>query len=56
MESDTESELANVMMFPVREEDPLDIAGYIHEHGEWCYHPSIFVNEHDRQCRCQKCG
>ncbi|EKK8089915.1 hypothetical protein PVP21_003877 [Salmonella enterica] len=56
MESDTESELANVVMFPVKEEDPLDIAGYIHEHGEWCYHLSIFVNEHDRQCRCQKCG
>ncbi|HBM0000633.1 TPA: hypothetical protein LT059_005254 [Salmonella enterica subsp. enterica serovar Kodjovi] len=56
MESDTENELANVVMFPVKEEDPRDIAGYIYERGEYCHHPSIFVNEHDRQCRCQKCG
>lgn len=31
MESDTENELANVVMFPVKEEDPRDIAGYIYE-------------------------
>lgn len=56
MESDTENELANVVMFPVKEGDPRDIVGYIYERGEYCHHPSIFVNEHNRQCCCQKCG
>lgn len=56
MNSDTEKELANVVMFPSKKEEPKDIAGYIYERGEYCHHPSIYVNEHDRQCRCQKCG
>ncbi|EDU8162847.1 hypothetical protein ABLD44_005227 [Salmonella enterica subsp. diarizonae serovar (6),14:z10:z] len=34
MNSDTENKLANVVMFPSKEEEPKDIAGYIYERGE----------------------
>lgn len=56
MNHDTESELANVVAFPVKADDPLDSVGYIYERGEMCLHPGIYVNEKERQCRCKKCG
>ncbi|KAF1366266.1 hypothetical protein [Yokenella regensburgei] len=56
MATETEKELANVVMFPVKDVDPIDYVGYIHERGELCHHPGIYVNEKERLCRCKKCG
>lgn len=56
MATETEDELANVVMFPVKDADPLDSVGYIYERGEYCGHPGIYVNEKERLCRCKKCG
>ncbi|THD47195.1 hypothetical protein ERD95_15295 [Enterobacteriaceae bacterium ML5] len=56
MSADTESELANVVLFPVKDADPMDLVGYIYERGKSCHHPGIYVYEHERVCRCKTCG
>ncbi|MBF1995682.1 hypothetical protein HW114_09350 [Serratia symbiotica] len=56
MATETETELANVVLFPVKDADPIDSVGFIYEKGALCAHPGIYVNEPERQCRCKKCG
>lgn len=45
MATETETELANVVLFPVKDADPIDSVGFIYEKGALCAHPGIYVNE-----------
>lgn len=56
MTTETEDELANVVLFPVKHADPMQDVGHIYERAQYCRHPGMYVNEQERQCRCQKCG
>ncbi|EMK1731218.1 hypothetical protein V8N76_004524 [Salmonella enterica] len=57
--TETEAELANVVMFPgYTPDDPIHDAGYVHQKPDrHCFHQrGIYVNEALRQCICQECG
>lgn len=51
--TETEQELSNVVMFPAKDGDPLKEVGYILEAAPLCRHPGLFIDEKERQCRCQ---
>lgn len=56
MTTETEKELSNFVIFPVKDADPLETVGYVYEKADWCRHPGLFVNEKERLCRCQACN
>lgn len=56
MSNETETELLNVVAFPVREGMEKSDLQFLPE-GEkvLCVHPGVFVNEFERQIRCRCC-
>lgn len=56
--SDTESELSNVVIFPVKDEsDPREHINFRQEdETNFCIHPAYWINEENRHIRCQKCN
>jgi hypothetical protein len=56
MTTETETDLANVVMFPAKGADPMDSVGFIYERAELCLHPGILVSEQQRKLTCKKCG
>ncbi|AYO38483.1 hypothetical protein [Serratia sp. P2ACOL2] len=58
MTTETETELGNVVAFPLADEpDPKSKVNFLLENeGHFCLHPGYTINEHDRQVKCKKCG
>jgi hypothetical protein len=58
MTTETETELGNVVAFPLADEsDPKAKVNFLLENdGRFCLHPGYTINEHDRKVKCKKCG
>ncbi|WP_272693994.1 hypothetical protein [Providencia sp. PROV036] len=58
--SDTESDLKNVVVFPVNgHEDLKKKIAFIHDETKpkgVCFHSGYYVNEHERIVKCRDCG
>lgn len=56
MSNDTENELMNVVVFPIKEGGDKSDLQFLPE-GErvLCFHTSVWVNEFERQIRCRRC-
>lgn len=56
MSTETENELLNVVAFPVKEgADKSDLQFLPEGEKVRCFHPSVWVNEAERQIRCRRC-
>lgn len=53
-----EDELSNIVLFPVKEDDPRNQVNFLYEPSErpYCHHASVRVDEKERQVRCKICG
>ncbi|MED0056229.1 ead/Ea22-like family protein [Escherichia marmotae] len=53
-----EDELSNIVLFPVKEDDPRNQVNFLYEPSErpYCHHASVRVDEKERQVRCKNCG
>ena len=51
-------ELSNIVLFPVKEDDPRNQVNFLYEPSErpYCHHASVRVDEKERQVRCKICG
>ncbi|EFG4269677.1 hypothetical protein BMU74_005109, partial [Escherichia coli] len=58
MEIKPEDELSNIVLFPVKEDDPRNQVNFLYEPSErpYCHHASVRVDEKERQVRCKICG
>ncbi|EKK2478883.1 TPA: hypothetical protein GF147_01300 [Escherichia coli] len=58
MEIKPEDELSNIVLFPVKEDEPRDKVNFLYEPSErpYCHHASVRVDEKERQVRCKICG
>ncbi|MGT4924719.1 hypothetical protein ACRWC3_19850 [Escherichia coli] len=58
MEINPEDELSNIVLFPVKEDDPRNQVNFLYEPSErpYCHHASVRVDEKERQVRCKICG
>ena len=58
MEIKSEDELSNIVLFPVKEDDPRNQVNFLYEPSErpYCHHASVRVDEKERQVRCKICG
>ncbi|EHL0176343.1 hypothetical protein LJK44_005516, partial [Escherichia coli] len=55
MEIKPEDELSNIVLFPVKEDDPRNQVNFLYEPSErpYCHHASVRVDEKERQVRCK---
>ncbi|NGI67705.1 hypothetical protein G5687_25435 [Escherichia coli] len=53
-----EDESGNIVLFPVKEDDPRNQVNFLYEPSEkpYCHHASVRVDEKERQVRCKICG
>ncbi|RIF16990.1 hypothetical protein UQ69_25040, partial [Shigella sonnei] len=53
-----QDELSNIVLFPVKEDDPRNQVNFLYEPSErpYCHHASVRVDEKERQVRCKICG
>ncbi|WP_244566681.1 hypothetical protein, partial [Escherichia coli] len=58
MEITPEDESGNIVLFPVKEDDPRNQVNFLYEPSErpYCHHASVRVDEKERQVRCKICG
>ncbi|OSL86494.1 hypothetical protein [Escherichia coli] len=58
MEIKPEDEFSNIVLFPVKEDDPRNQVNFLYEPSErpYCHHTSVRVDEKERQVRCKICG
>lgn len=58
MTTETESELGNVVAFPLADNaNPKQKINFLLESdGQFCPHPGFTINEHAREVKCKKCG
>ncbi|SRT52966.1 putative bacteriophage protein [Shigella sonnei] len=58
MEIKPEDELSNIVLFPVKEDNPRNQVNFLYEPSErpYCHHASVRVDEKERQVRCKICG
>jgi ribosomal protein S27E len=58
VEINPEDELSNIVLFPVKEDDPRNQVNFLYEPSErpYCHHASVRVDEKERQVRCKICG
>lgn len=58
MEIKPEDELSNIVLFPVKEDDPRNQVNFLYEPSEkpYCHHASVRVDEKERHVRCKICG
>ncbi|WP_063103430.1 hypothetical protein [Escherichia coli] len=58
MEITPEDESGNIVLFPVKEDDPRDKVNFLYGPSErpYCHHASVRVDEKERQVRCKICG
>ncbi|KLX72041.1 hypothetical protein SK80_00230 [Escherichia coli] len=50
--------LSNIVLFPIKEDDPRNQVNFLYEPSErpYCHHASVRVDEKERQVRCKICG
>ncbi|EGN4669281.1 hypothetical protein ISC94_003547 [Escherichia coli] len=53
-----EDELSNIVLFPVKEDDPRNQVNFLYEPSKkpYCHHAFVRVDEKERQVRCKICG
>ncbi|EEV5627058.1 hypothetical protein CTR46_005062 [Escherichia coli] len=53
-----EDESGNIVLFPVKEDDPRNQVNFLYKPSEkpYCHHASVRVDEKERQVRCKICG
>ncbi|SRH03681.1 hypothetical protein [Shigella flexneri] len=58
MEIKPEDELSNIVLFPIKEDDPRNQVNFLYKPSErpYCHHASVRVDEKERQVRCKICG
>lgn len=58
MTGETEKELSNIVVFPAKDDEPRELTNFLYEKADrpFCHHPTVSVNEKDRQIRCRTCG
>ncbi|EGX06793.1 TPA: hypothetical protein ACHKMM_000749 [Escherichia coli] len=58
MEITPEDESWNIVLFPVKDDDPRNQVNFLYELSEkpYCHHASVRVDEKERQVRCKICG
>ncbi|HGX8731247.1 TPA: hypothetical protein ACJINN_000678 [Escherichia coli] len=58
MEITPEDESGNIVLFPVKEDDPRNQVNFLYKPSEkpYCHHASVRVDEKERQVRCKICG